>query len=185
MTEPLTRGTVWLAFREGAARAWGEDGVREVERLVPPEDRPAEGEPVEALAWVPTRWLVAWNQAAHDGPSRGEERAFHRYVAHTVDLSFGRVRRALLKIATPHLLAQRAADLWRHDHTTGTVTIARVGDHEIHGVLSDHPFTSTPVARGAITEALRHLLSLARAERVRAVHQVEGPGRLAIRFTWE
>ena len=185
MKEPLTRGTVWIAFREAAQDMWGDEGFRAIVERLPEDARAAEGTMVSSLDWYPTRWLLAWLEAALEGPALGSTSVYHGYLARTVDLSFGRVRRALLKIATPPLLAQRAADLWRHDHSHGAIVIERLEDRVLSGTLSDHPFTETPLGRASITEVLRVLLSLARARNVRASHQLDSDARLAIRFTWD
>ncbi len=183
--EPVTRGTVWFAFREAAEHVWGEDGLRSILERLPEDARAAEGALVGGLGWVPTRWLLAWLEGTFDGPAERDEAAYQAYLDCTLDLSFGRIRRALLKIATPPLLAQRAADLWRHDHSHGTIVIERLENRVLQGTLADHPFTETPLGRASITEVLRYLLSLARARNVRASHQLDPAARLAIRFTWE
>jgi len=185
MTEPVTRGTVWIAFREAAADLWGEEAVQEILEQLPDEARHADGGILHAFDWYPTRWLLTWLEVTLAGPAQGDQEIYNQYLARTVDLSFGRVRRALLKIATPPLLARRAAELWRHDHSHGSIEIARLEERVLTGTLSDHPFTETPLGRASITEVLRTLLSLARAHNVRATHQIEGDQRLAIRFTWE
>jgi hypothetical protein len=76
--------------------------------------------------------------------------------------------------ATPPRLAERAAELWRHEHTHGTLRIessdAARGDARL--ALRDHPFVREPLARIAISEGIRTVLSLSRAHNVRERHAV-------------
>ena len=84
------------------------------------------------------------------------------------------------------------AELWRHDHTTGTLEIVASLPPSADGSakggvrarLRDHPFMEGDVARRGITEALRYILSLARGvRRVSATHAMEG-GALSMTFLW-
>lgn len=74
-------------------------------------------------------------------------------------------------------------ELWRHDHTHGTLT-SHVGDHEGTMTLSDHPYTTTPLARSSIAEIYRYAVSLARAKHVSARHLVRGPNQLEVKLSW-
>src|SRR5690606_20392289 len=74
-------------------------------------------------------------------------------------------------------------ELWRHDHTHGTLT-SHVGDHEGTMTLSDHPYTTTPLARSSIAEIYRYAVSLARAKHVSSRHLVRGPNQLEVKLSW-
>jgi hypothetical protein len=95
------------------------------------------------------------------------------------------VRRAFLSFATPVLLAQRAAELWRHDHTHGQLVLDP--DESIPGrrrvTLTEHPFVETPLSRTSFAEVMRYVLSLSRARNVRETHALSA-GALVVDLTW-
>jgi hypothetical protein len=171
--EPLTRGIILHSMTAAIRELWG-DGASTT------------GPDFAPLRWYPTRYIVEWNEAMMDGPSRGNEQAFRRTVARSMDLSFGRVRRVFLSFATPTLLAERATRLWKHDHTHGLLTVdtSQQSDGRARVTLAGHPFVATARSRIAIAEALRHVLSLSRASNVRESHAMSGDA-LAIAFTWD
>jgi hypothetical protein len=182
--EPMTKGTILHALVGAVRETWGEPGIRAIVDRLPPAT--AEATPgLVPIVWYPTRYLLEWNAALMDGPAQGDENAFRRCVARSIDLGFGRVRRAFLVFATPKLLAKRAADLWRHDHTHGTLTRSErdLPPRTARFLLEDHLFVKAPVDRLAIAEVLRHVLSLSHANDVRETHAMQG-NALAITLRW-
>jgi hypothetical protein len=171
----------------GVRDLWGEDGLRDLEARLPDATREATRGPEFApLRWYPTRYLVEWHAAMMDGPAGNDEAAFRRGVARSIDFGFGRVRRVLLSIATPMLLAERAAVLWRHENTHGVLAVDTSGRAEGKGrvTLTGHPFVRTPLSRKAFAEVLRHILSLSRAQNVRESHAATGEA-LVVALTWD
>ncbi len=185
--EPQTRGTIVHSLTAATRELWGEDGLNEVSQRLSAEARAATlGAEFTSLGWYPTRHLLEWNEAILHGPAAGDRSAFRHAVALSIRLGFGRVRRVFLSFATPTLLAERAVQLWRHDQTHGTLTVttadASLGRSRV--VLKDHPFTTTPVARLAIAEVFREVLSLSRAKNVVESHATAGEV-LAIDLSWD
>jgi hypothetical protein len=183
----MTRGTIIHAIIAATRGLWGEDGLRDAMARLPDETREATtGPSFSSLSWYPTRFINDWDAAKMDGPARGDERAFRLSVDRSIDLSFGRVRRAFLSFATPMLLANRAAELWRHDHTHGTITVDSSANAEGRArvSLAEHPFLETPLSRLGFAEVIRYALSLSRARRVRETHAVSGDA-LVVGVTWD
>jgi hypothetical protein len=181
-----------LTLHHAAKELFGEEGTRAIGPALPSEVRAAtlDTEPM-ALSWYPTSYVVSWWAAVAAGPGK-DPAAFDRFVQRSNDLGFGRVRKALLGFVGPEGLVTRAAELWRHDHTTGSLEIvaplAAKEDGTIKGgvraLLRDHPFIETELGRRAITEALRYILSLARGvSQVRARHSMDARG-LTMEFHW-
>jgi hypothetical protein len=186
-TEPMSRGTLLHSVAAGVREVWGEEGLRDVTSRLPEETRAATTGPAfTTLSWYPTRYVVDWDAAKMAGPARGDEEAFRRSVMRGTDLGFGRIRRALLSFATPVILAERAAELWRHDHTHGKLSVDSSRRREGHAVvtLTDHPFTETAVARMAFAEVMRHILSLSRARNVRESNALR-EGALVVELDWD
>jgi hypothetical protein len=185
--EPMTRGTVLHAIVESAREQWGEPGLRDIVERLPAEVRDATtGPAVSALRFYATRHLMAWDVAKMEGPALGDEDAFRRSVARSIELSFGRVRRVFLSFATPLLMAQRAAELWRHDQTHGELSVDSSRREEGRGsvTLVGHPYVETPLSRLAFAEVVRHLLSMSRARNVRESHAHSGES-LVVALAWD
>jgi hypothetical protein len=183
----MSRGTLLHSIAAGVRDVWGEDGLRDVTARLPEETRTATtGATFTILSWYPTRYVIDWDAAKMAGPARGDEEAFRRSVVRGTDLGFGRIRRTLLSFATPVILAERAAELWRHDHTHGELSVdsSRRNEGKAHVTLTNHPFTETPIARMAFAEVMRHVLSLSRARNVREAHALDGDA-LVVTLTWD
>ena len=183
----MSRGTLLHSVAAAVREVWGEEGLREVIARLPEETRAATTGPAfTTLSWYPTRYVVDWDAAKMAGPARGDEESFRRSVMRGIDLGFGRIRRALLSFATPVIIAERAAELWRHDHTHGKLSVdsSRRNEGKARVLLTGHPFTETPVARMAFAEVMRHVLSLSRARNVRESHTLEGDV-LVVALTWD
>jgi hypothetical protein len=186
-TAPLTKGTIVHSLIAATREIWGDDGVQDVSQRLSGEARAATlGPDFTPLGWYPTRHILEWNDAILAGPAGGDERAFRRAVARSIDLGFGRVRRVFLSFATPTLLAERATQLWKHDHTHGVLTLdsSATSTGRAQVALTDHPFTTTSVARIAIAEVFREVLSLSRAKNVVESHAMSGDA-LVITLSWD
>ena len=185
--EPLARGIILHTFREAAIQTWGEASLLKIAEQLPDDARVATFDVIPAvLEWQPERYAMAWYEAAWAGPCRGDERAFAAFVDKSVDLSFGRVRRAMLAFITPVGLLHKASELWRHDHTHGTLAgeLHETLPRQATCVLRDHPYVATNAPRRAAAEAFRHIVSLARVKNVRETHSVEGRA-LTVRLVWD
>jgi hypothetical protein len=188
---PQSRGLILLTLRNAADELFGPEGLREIAARLPAEVRAAMIDaPPMALAWYPTSHVVDWWHAVVAGPGR-DDAAFRTFVDRSNELGFGRVRKTLLGFVGPAGLVARAAELWRHDHTAGTLEVVEALPGSPDGVrggvkaaLRDHPFVETDVARRGVTEALRYILSLARGVRgVEVTYGMEA-GALVMRFVW-
>jgi hypothetical protein len=185
--ESLSKGTIIRSLAAAVRDLWGEEALRTVVDRLPAETRAAtSGVGFIPIDWYPTRHIMKWGAAILDGPAFGDEIAFTQCVSRSVELGFGLVQRAFLVIATPTRLAARAADLWRHEHTHGTLTIETSDAAGGHArlALREHPFVGEPLARIAISEGIRTVLSLSRARNVRESHAVLGDA-LFITLHWD
>jgi hypothetical protein len=184
---PSTRGTILIGWRAAALDRWGDDGLATLAAHLPADTRARTIDAVVgAQEWFLTSDLMAWHAAVFDGPARKNETEYRAFIGDSVDRGFWRVQRLLLKIATPSVLIERSAKLWRHYHTHGTLEITKSGEREVTGTLHDHPFATSALSRLTLTEALRHMMSMARAKNVRETHaQGPDPRTMKVRITWE
>ncbi len=185
-TEPQSRGTILHSQKVSLEMQWGEAGLRSVlERLTPEVREATTGPSFTPLGWYPTRYVVAWIEAIHDGPARRDEAALRKGVDLAIDLSFGRIRRVFLRFATPVLLAERAAALWRREHTHGSLTMDNdLAERRATVTLRCHPFTATFASRVVTAEIFRYVLSLSRAHNVRESHALHGDA-LRVTLLWD
>ncbi len=184
--EPCTRATQLLAFRSAALTLWGKQGWQTVLERLPPESRAAlvvDGLLV-AVGWVPERHMVALAQAVFEGPAHSGAEAYREFVRQVIFLGFGRVRRLLVQFAPPSAVHNRAPELWRHDHTHGSIKVVHDATSAIIHVEHD-VLTSTPLSCATAAEMFRTVISLTRAKRVTETHELERPGRLRVELRWE
>jgi len=166
-----------------ATRAtWGEAGVKDAATRMPARERDEFfAEPLPE--WAPTRAMIAWNFALWEGPVRRDKPVYFSWVRRMTDLSFGRVKKLFLSMATPEKLIASAGELWNAEQTTGTL------DGLVHGktgtlVLRHHPYTETPQARAGISEMMRYSVELTRAKGATSTHALIAPGALQIKIRW-
>ena len=185
--EPRSRGTILIGFHDAALELWGRDGVAAIAARLPPDVRADTIATVlRSSEWFPTRHVVAWHDAVFSGPAQSNETTYRAFVDRSMDLGFWRVQRLLLKIATPAILIERSAKLWRHLHTHGTLAIDATSEpHTAKVTLRDHPFVNFPCSRMSFAEGLRYVVSMARANNVRETHAQGAGTTMNLRVTWE
>lgn len=180
---PRVRGSTLLGFIEAARRLDGPGLALLRANLAPDLSQRLLGDLVLATSWSPESDLVDLCEAVLRGPMRGVPARYAEYLDRSVDLGWGRVQRALVGFATPKMLAERAARLWRREHSHGDLVAVVEGRRAILR-LRDHPYADTPFARALIAELLRHIVSLTRVGPVRQTHALQGPREVRIELEW-
>jgi hypothetical protein len=102
----------------------------------------------------------------------------------TIDQGFGRVYRMMIGALTPQLLAPRVAKLWRDEYTTGQLEVLAIETNQVKLRLSEHAYVELPLMCNVISEAYRHVLSMARARNVQVANEVRG-GALFVSLRWD
>jgi hypothetical protein len=161
-----------IGFRAAFREMWGESGYESLCSDLPADvqERTAGMRPLPD--WIPLDDLIAWHQAVWNGPARRDEKIMTEHIHATVDQGFGRVKRLLLSISTPHSLAPRVVALWREEYSTGRLESSLLEARSIHLKLSDHPYVDSQLMRFVIAEVFRYVVSLTQAKEVSAVHAV-------------
>jgi len=184
MGEPLTRALIVLSYREAARALWGETGLERLTAALPAETagilraaRPPE-------EWVPVRHAVDVAQVAWDVLCARDRATFHEMIDRVIDFGFGRRQRLLLSLANPPMLLRRAADLWREDHTEGTLGYVPLAVDAARVSLRDHPYVESPVQRDAFAEGVRHAMSLSHVRSVTAEELPSPPHTLHVMLRW-
>jgi len=179
---PQVRGGTLIGFIEAARRLEG-GSLDLVRALKPGLARTLFDELVLATSWFPESHLVDLCDAVFRGPLREAPGPYADYLDRSVDFGWGRIQRALVGFATPKMLAERAAKLWRKEHTHGEL-LAEVKGNRASLLLRDHPYADTPFARAMIAELLRHIVSLTRVGVVKQTHTPEPPRSVRIELEW-
>jgi hypothetical protein len=185
--EQRTKGIVLHAMRLAVRDLWGEPGLAEIATLVSSDNRAATiDRPASPLEWYPERFLCEWHEAAWRGPAQMDDAELCRVIDRRVDLGFGRVRKALLGLVGPEGVMRRAGELWRHDHTHGTLAVtADATARTATGTLTDHLYFEIPIARRAAAETFRYIVQLSRGvKNARETHALHNKV-LTMRLTWE
>lgn len=174
-------------MRRAVLDLWGEAGLADIAARVSMDTRLQTVEaPASPLTWVPERFLTEWHEATWDGPARRDDAALCKTINRRLDLGFGRVRKALLSLLGPEEVIRRAGELWKHDHTHGTLVVHFEKGKKIgSATLTDHVFCESPIARRALAETFRYIIQLSRGVKTsRSSHALQGRS-LAIRISWE
>jgi hypothetical protein len=161
-----------IGFRSACREMWGDAGYEKISLSLPADVRERTAGMRPLPDWIPLEDLIAWHVAVWNGPARRNEKIMNEHVRATIDQGFGRVKRLLLSVSTPHSLAPRVVDLWRDEYSTGHLDTGRLEERSIHLTLHEHPYVLHPLMRSVITEVFRYVLSLTQAEQVSAVHAV-------------
>jgi hypothetical protein len=127
--------------------------------------------------------MIAFNFALWEGPADRQRAHYFPWVRRTTDLSFGRVKRLFLSMATPEKVLRSAAALWRADQNTGTQEGTADGKTG-RILLRDHPYCDTPQARAGYAEMVRYVVELTRAKNVTETHAAVAPRGLEIKLRW-
>ena len=162
---------------------WGEQGEKRIIGALPADVRARTGGLLPLPDWLPVDDLIAWHEAAWEGPVAHNEDTFMQLARVTIDQGFGKVKRFLISMASPHMLAARVSDLWRDEYSTGRLETLKVDDRAVALALREHPFVHNPLMRRTIAEAYRHVLSMTSAKEPTVEHQVRG-GALVVTLRW-
>lgn len=175
------RGHTLPALSEASRELFGDDGHRALlDRLPSPIHAKLQSPP----EWVSLELVIAWIEAAWEGPLRQDHAQLARLVDRTLDLGFGRVRRLLLTIATPHGVVRRASELWRGEMSDGRLVTYGTSPTSARFVLHDHPFLEHPLLRTLTAESFRHAIVLAGAKDAVAEHAGEVGQPLVVNLSW-
>ena len=181
--EPRAHQRILVAKRHAVLETLGPDGLALVGSFLPEETR---RETLDAAliseTWVPERWILDWHEA--EWKALGEDRdKFLQFCDAVVDQGFGRVRRVLIKLVTPGLMAARAAELWRDEHDSGRLEVT-VEKNCVELLLLDHPYVRSSLVGLVMAESMRYAGSLsARASNVTASHEIQGDA-LFVALRW-
>ncbi|MEO8878068.1 MAG: hypothetical protein ABI461_20925 [Polyangiaceae bacterium] len=135
--------------------------------------------------WVPERLFVEFIDSLWKIASVGKSDAsFLRWIDIVTDRGFGEARELFTSLASPVFLLRRAQELWRFEHSTGTLTYARLSTESARLTLRDHPFLETEATRTGIAEAFRHIIHLTGAHDVTETHEVSPEGHLHVVIAW-
>ena len=182
--EPHARGTLVAGAVGAVALLWGDAGLRDVSERLGEDARSALCDRIVLpVAWYPEQSLREWCEAVWRGPAGEDEQAFATFVDRSVDHGWSWVHRALVRLATPGLLARRAPDIWRHDHTHGELSVTLDEGKATLRVVR-YPHAGSAVMRRGQTESLRYILTLARFGDVRASHALDPDGAFVATFRW-
>ncbi len=167
---------------EATERCFGPEATSAVTASVAPGLRSVLDSVATSMSWTPVRHMIDWSLAVWDGPAAHDRAAMVEYTQRQVDAGFGRIRRALLAVATPRLLLERAPDLWEKDNRGGHVRVD-IGDHRASWTLVEHPYCDVPHARAAMAEVIRYCVELTRARDVTESHGLSG-GAFEVTVRW-
>jgi hypothetical protein len=182
--EQCAKGTILVSMRSAAKLVWGEEGVAKLAKLLPREVRENTIDRMTlSVGWYPERYVLSWWEAAYAGPAGNKDAEFFKFLDVMMELGFGRVRRFLLKMASPRLVLEKAADLWSHDHSAGTLESVMKTDRSAELVLRDHIYATKSLSRSALAEIYRFAISLTGVN-PKTKHALRPDGTFVVSLEW-
>lgn len=179
----LVRRRSLVGFRTACEDFWGSDGVLALTEALPADVRERTAGLLPLPEWLPLDDLIAWHVAAWNGPAGRDKAIMTQHARRTVDQGFGRVKRFVLSIATPHALAPRVAALWGDEYSTGSLTAAISNADSVTLTLRGHAYVEHPLMRWIIAEAFRHIVGMTNVKDVTEVHTAHS-GSLTVVLRW-
>jgi hypothetical protein len=173
-----------IGFRTACEQIWGAAGLQAICSGLPADVRERTAGMRPLPKWNDVADLIAWHHAVWNGPAGRDEKSMTRHIHATVDQGFGRVKRFLLSVSTPHSLAPRVAALWKEEYSSGRLTAARLEERSTQLTLEDHPYVEDPLMRLVIAEVFRYVLSLTRARLVTSTYGLRDAS-LVVVLRWE
>ncbi|MGO8993820.1 MAG: protein kinase domain-containing protein [Polyangiaceae bacterium] len=183
--EPMQKRIFVPAARKAAVMLWGEDGLNDIAAAVDDDTREEFFRTVSSAEPIACKHIENWCLTAWKGPAKMNKPKMTEYVDRIFDLSYGVVRRGVLRLADPAALIPRLPAFWKEDYTTGELTAVLEPDGKsatIH--IIDHPFADTPHARAAMAESYRYAFSMTRAKEVKESHGLVKPGVMMFKLRW-
>jgi hypothetical protein len=179
---PRIHGTSVHGVRAAAVRAFGEAGVRAL-RVSDAARRAIVDAIVLPGDWIPEALFIEVYEALFRERLESDEARLASFVGDAIGMGWGRVKRALVAMATPEILWRRAGSLWREEHTTGTLR-ATLAERQATITLEDHAYADSNVTRRVHAESMRYIISLSRVKNAKATHGLDGRRNLVVRVTW-
>ncbi|HEX6242976.1 MAG TPA: hypothetical protein VFZ61_18815 [Polyangiales bacterium] len=180
----LVRRRSLIGFRTACEQMWGQAGIDAISKELPGDIRERTAGLLPLPEWIPLEDLVAWHQAVWHGPAKRDEPTMLRHARLTVDQGFGRVKRFVISVLTPELLAGRVVALWRDEYSTGQLEAQLVEPRHIELALTHHAYVEIPLMRNIISEVYRYVLSMTRVQNVRAAHALRDSA-LIVSLRWD
>lgn len=181
---PQARGTLVAGALAAVRAMWEEEGIARLGGLLEPEVRHALLDAIVLpVGWYPEPYFESLCHAVWNGLAARDDALFQSFIHGSIDSVWGRVHRVLMGLATPGLLARRAPELWRHDHSHGELSV-ELRDRSGTIRIARYPYIRADLMAHAQAESLRYILSHARVREVRVSHVLQDDV-LSVKLDWE
>jgi hypothetical protein len=182
--QPCARGTLVAGAVASVGKLWGNQGLATLREHFAADARSALLDAIILpVSWYPETYFQACSDVVWTALARGDDAAFDAYIHGSIDHLWSRVHRVIMGLTTPQRLARRAPDMWRHDHTHGTLEAElRESDGTVRVI--GYPYSRTGIMARGQAEALRYILSHARVKEVRVEHELDEQGTFVARLRW-
>ena len=131
--------------------------------------------------WIPLEHLAVWCEASLRDAGPAMVRPF---VDRMMRDAFGRVRRVLLQIATPHGVLRRSSELWREDFSGGRLVAYATSPNTAIATLYEHRLLDSAVLRAMVAESFCYTLRLSGAIDATEEHGGDAGAPLLVRISW-
>lgn len=180
----LVRRRSLIGFRTACEQMWGSAGIEAIGRELSPDVRERTAGLLPLPEWIPLEDLIAWHFAVWNGLAKRDEPTMMRHARLTVDQGFGRVKRFVISVLTPELLAGRVVALWRDEYSTGQLEALAIEPHHVELALTQHAYVEIPLMRNVISEVYRYVLSMTRVQNISVTHAVRDAA-LIVNLRWD
>ncbi len=176
------------AGKRAAVMLWGEEGLNEIAAALEDETRNEFFRATSGEEWIPARFVIEWCLRVFEGPCKRDRNKMAEYVDRVYDLSYGVIRKVVVKFADPASIVPRLPGFWKQDHSAGELTAEL--DPSGKGCtlrITGTPYTELVHSRAGMAEVYRYGFAQSRAKEVTESHTLERVGGkqvLVIRLKW-
>jgi hypothetical protein len=182
---PLTKGVGFINVSMFARERFGERGYAEVLSSLSDEDREALAS-VISVGWYDLALYARLIRALDRVRGKDDLSLLSDLGRYEAEHDFTTIHRVFLRFANPDYVVEKAFELWRRFHDTGTWIIVRESERRMLGTLEEWGVVDEALCK-ELTAYLQRLLELTGAKDVRVQHatcRAIGSGSCVFIGTW-
>jgi serine/threonine-protein kinase len=193
---PMQKRFIVPALKKAAVMLWGDDGLNDIAAALENDARSEFFRAAAVDEWIECRHVIEWCLRTFEGPCRRDRNKMAEYLDRAYDLSYGVIRKFVVRLADPASIVPRLPGFWKQDFNSGELeaTLDPPVDGAHRGCtirIWGNPYVNLVHTRAGQAEIYRYGFSQSRSKDVTESHNLEkgkgpkGEDVLVIRLKWK